>query len=218
MRIVISGTVGVGKSTISSLLAKKLKNKSYNIFYLKEETINSIYLDYYYQSPQNWAFIAQLDFLLERFKQLLVNEKRIKLLDPKKIKKDITIYDRHFLDDYIFAELNAIKNNISMFNSLTYQVIYKEMLSKMSQMDAKPDYFILLHAPIETVLNRMRSRGRSIEINTPEDYWKDLYYNYYNREMCKNHFQQNVKNLINIDTQNRTPEEIVSEILTKIKI
>jgi deoxyadenosine/deoxycytidine kinase len=45
----------------------------------------------------------------------------------------ITIYDRHFLDDYVFAELHSVKENISMYNSLTYQGVYKELLDKMSR-------------------------------------------------------------------------------------
>jgi deoxyadenosine/deoxycytidine kinase len=51
MRIVISGTVGVGKSTVSELLFKKLK-KTNHLNLLKEETVRSIYLDYYYKDPQ----------------------------------------------------------------------------------------------------------------------------------------------------------------------
>jgi len=51
MRIVISGTVGIGKSTTSNLLVKTLEEKGYDVSFLNEETVESVYLDYYYQSP-----------------------------------------------------------------------------------------------------------------------------------------------------------------------
>jgi deoxyadenosine/deoxycytidine kinase len=82
----------------------------------------------------------------------------------------ITVYDRHFLDDYVFAELHSIKQNISMYNSLTYQAVYKELLEKMAKMDARPDYFVMLKAPLDTVLGRLRSRGREEEAEVDLEY------------------------------------------------
>ncbi len=216
MRIVISGTVGIGKSTTSKLLKKELENKGFNVSFLNEETVNSIYLDYYYKSPQDWAFVAQLDFLLGRFKQWLVDEKRQSKLTPKEKENDITVYDRHFLDDYVFAELHTIKENISMFNSITYQAIYKELTDKMTKLDARPDYFFLLKASLPTVMERLQGRGREVETETPEEYWRDLYHNYYDRPMFKNHFQQNVNNFVEINTENKKPKEIVKEIIAII--
>ena len=217
MRIVISGTVGIGKSTVSDLLSEKIKAKKHEVDLINEETVNSIYLDYYYKEPQNWAFIAQLDFLLGRFKQWLTNEnKRQQYLEAGK--KLITIYDRHFLDDYVFAELHTIKSNISNFNSLTYQSIYKEILEKMNKSDSRPDYFIMLKAPLETIIERLKSRARDEEINVNLEYWNDLYKNYYDRPMFQNHFRSNSKKYIEIDTLNKTPEEIVLEIMKIIQV
>lgn len=213
MRIVISGTVGVGKSTISNLLVKKLEKSGKAVNFLKEETVNSIYLDYYYKEPKEWAFIAQLDFLMGRFKQWLINEKM--LLGQKK--QSITIYDRHFLDDYVFAELHVIKKNISIFNSITYQAVYKEIIEKMVTMSAKPDYFILLTANLDSVLKRLESRGRPVEIEANTTYWKELYSNYYERPFFKNHFEKNSKHFILLDTENKTPENITDEIINIIK-
>lgn len=213
MRIVISGTVGVGKSTISKELVKQLKKDNHYVNFLNEKTVDSIYLDYYYKKPFEWAFLAQLDFLFGRFKQWLQDEKNRSKFDYQNYKSYITIYDRHFLDDYVFAELHTIKKNISNFNSITYQAIYKELSEKMNKLDAKPDFFFLLKADFDIILNRLKGRGRYEENDVSLDYWRDLYNNYYVRPTFQNHFQQNVKNFIIIDTNQKSAKEVVKEIL-----
>lgn len=220
MRLVISGTVGVGKSTTSKALVKALEEKGYLVKFLNEETVNSPYLRFYYDEPANWAFVAQIDFLLGRFKQWLSTELEMEEYEKNKKDKDpemIVIYDRHFLDDYLFAELHTIKNNISQFNSLTYHALYQELLAKMEKMDARPDYFLLLKAPLEAVMGRLHKRGRDEEKEVEMKYWQDLYSNYYERSMTKNHLVNNVKKLKEVDTLNKTTEEIVNELIAIIK-
>jgi len=212
MRIVISGTVGIGKSTTSNLLVKTLEEKGYDVSFLNEETVESVYLDYYYQSPAEWAFIAQLDFLMGRFKQWLTDERSRENASDKRI----TVYDRHFLDDYVFAELHTIKENISAVNSITYQAVYKELTEKMAKLDSRPDHFILLEAPLDTIMDRLRGRGREEETEVDMEYWKDLYHNYYTRPMFQNHFKSNTKNYTKLNTVDKTPEQIVSEIMNII--
>ena len=216
MRIVISGTVGVGKSTTSKLLVKKLraKYKDSNVNFLGEETVNSIYLDYYYKQPSEWAFIAQIDFLLGRFKQWLKDE-TLRLNNSNK--KYITIYDRHFLDDYVFAELHTIKNNISNINSITYQAIYKELTEKMARLNSKPDFLFLLTGDLDNIKNRLKKRGRGEEIDVNDEYWQDLYKNYYERSMIQNHFKNNVKQIVKINTNGKKPEAVTEEIFKYIE-
>lgn len=210
MRIVISGTVGVGKTTVSKILKEKLENNKKTVNFLEESTVKSIYLDFYYKSPVKWAFIAQIDFLLNRFKMWLIDEKKREL--TKDSSNYITLYDRHFLDDFVFAELHTIKKNISTHNSVVYHAIYGELLKKMFNMNAKPDYFILLKADLENILKRLNVRGRDEEKNVNVEYWTDLYNNYYERPVIQNHFRSHVKNFIILDTNNKTPEQITEEI------
>ncbi len=53
MRLVISGTVGVGKSTVSELLKQTISTEfpSLKTNLVKEETTDSIYLQSYYYNP-----------------------------------------------------------------------------------------------------------------------------------------------------------------------
>lgn len=214
MRIVISGTVGVGKSTTTEILIKELEKRKYIVDYVREETVNSPYLRNFYENPKEWAFIAQLDFLMERFKQWIISEEKRKRNINSKI---ITVYDRHFIDDYVFAELHSIKENISYLNSITYQVVYKELLEKIVKYDAKPDYFFLLKANLSTIVDRLNTRGRSSEKNTSKNYWKNLYDSYYLKPKFKYHFSNYNKKVIEINTENKTPEEVVKNIIDLIE-
>ncbi len=215
MRIVISGTVGVGKSTTTSELINKLQDKGWTVNHINEETADSPYLAHYYDEPQKWAFLAQIDFLMERFKQWLVDEKKRKNQDKEKL---ITVYDRHVIDDYIFAELHSIKENITHFNSLAYQVIYKEILEKILESNSEPDYFFILEADLSTIVRRLKKRGRVEEQDTDESYWQDLYDSYYKKPKFKYHFEKNSKKVININTENLTPEQTADKIIKEMNI
>ena len=219
MRIVISGTVGVGKSTTTKNLIEKLEKKGYIVNYLKEETVNSPYLSHYYDNPESWAFIAQMDFLLERFKQWISDEqKREKQEKEEGNNKIITVYDRHFLDDYIFAELHSIKNSISQMNSIVYQSVYKELLEKLHDAKAEPDFFFLLNADLSTIVKRLHKRGREEEKNTTEEYWKDLYDSYYIKPKFIHHFKKHTKKVVDVDTENLSPSQVTDKILEEMGI
>ncbi len=211
MRIVISGTVGVGKSTVCDLIVQELDNVNIENNYLKEETVESVFLKLFYESPKEWAYLAQLNWVVKRFEQWLVNEEFLK--DKK---NHYTIYDRHFLDDYIFAEMHTAKENISSYLSLSYQVQYQEILKKMADKDKQPDYVFLLKAPLDVVLKRLKGRGRESEVDANIEYWKELYDNYYIKPHFRHHFEKNCKNLIVIETENLTPEEIKNKICSII--
>ncbi len=213
MRIVISGTVGVGKSTTTTNLIEKLKAKGWTVFHLEERTADSPYLKHYYDEPAKWAFVAQMDFLMERFKDWLVNEDERKSAGEKVV----TVYDRHFIDDYIFAELHSIKENISNINSIVYQTVYRELLDKLVESETQPDYFFLLEADLSTIVKRLHNRGREAEKDTTEEYWKELYDSYYTKPKFKYHFDKYSKNVMPIDTENKSPDQVADELLEIIE-
>ncbi len=213
MRVVISGTVGVGKSTTTNLLIEKLSNNGWTVNHLTEKTADSPYLVHFYAEPAKWAFVAQLDFLFERFKQWLIDEKKRKTQEGKVI----TVYDRHFIDDYIFAELHSIKENISNINSITYQVVYKELLDKLQEYEAMPDFFFLLEADLSTIVRRLHKRGRSEEKDTNEEYWKELYDSYYVKPKFQYHFNKYNKEVVKVDTENKEPDVVADEIVKVIE-
>ncbi len=208
MRIVISGTVGVGKSTVTKKLSKELTLKKRKILMFEEFQNNNPFLDYYYKDRYEWSFLIQLDFLFERFRTFYS--------DVKEEKNHISIYDRHFLDDYIFANLNSIRETLTSFQYNIYKRVNCELSSKIPE-NKKIDYFFILKTDLEEIKNRIKKRGRSFEQNEDlDEYWNDLYYQYYKNEDVKKHLNNNVKKLYYIDAKN-SPEHIVKEILKIIE-
>ncbi len=212
MRVVISGTVGVGKSTTTEELIKRLGDAGWTVNHLTEKTAESPYLVHYYDEPAKWAFVAQMDFLMERFKQWLIDEE----MRTTQGDKVITVYDRHFIDDYIFAELHSIKENISNINSIVYQTVYKELLDKLVESHTQPDFFFLLEADLSTIVGRLHKRGREAEAHTDEAYWKELYDSYYVKPKFKYHFEKYNKQVLSIDTENKTPDQVADELFAII--
>ncbi len=210
MKIVISGTVGVGKTTISKLLEKKLKN-NYQVKLNLEIPYQNPYLSYYYKNRSEWSFLIQLDYMLNRFKALLEVEKLMKInLDS------IAIFDRHFLDDFIFGSMKIIREDMSFMQWNQYALITKTLVSRINYAD-HPDYFFLLQASFENIISRINKRARKEELDVDDNYWKNLYDQYYNNPVIVEYLKSNVKNLIYIKTDDKSPEEIVDEILTYIK-
>ncbi|BDV03698.1 MAG: deoxynucleoside kinase [Candidatus Hepatoplasma scabrum] len=207
MDIIISGTVGVGKSTISEMLYLKLKKtKQSKINLIKEIFTENPYLDFYYQNKEEWSFLTQLDFLRLRFKDSFLNKDH----------NDINIYDRHFLDDYVFSSLNLIKDSMASFNFMIYKKINQILLEKLNYQKNKI-YFFLLVSKFEITLNRIRERGREIELDPKLNfYWKELYKKYYQDLQIQQYFKENSDHfyLINAD---QSKEKVLDDILKIIE-
>ncbi len=207
MKIVISGTVGVGKSTVTKKLFERLSKQKETLLF-EEFQNNNPFLDFYYKDRYEWSFLIQLDFLFERFKTFYS--------DINKETNHISIYDRHFLDDYIFANLNSIRESLTSFQYNIYKSINKELSSRISE-DKKVDYFFVLETDLKEIKNRIKKRGRDFEQdNELDEYWDDLYYQYYENKKIKKHLEENVKNLHYIDAKD-SPDTIVDKILKIIE-
>lgn len=202
MKIVISGTVGVGKSTVSKMLYEKLINKNLNVKLYKELKGQNPYLSFYYENKPEWSFLIQIDFLLYRHK-LLVKETVLKNQNK------ILIFDRHFLDDYVFANLKSIKENMGYINFNIYKSINKTLAEKIK--NQQPDLFILLKTDLQNIIKRINQRGRTEEKKVDISYWKDLYYQYYNNPYIENYLNENTKKLIILDAS-LSATQIVEEI------
>ncbi len=206
MNIVISGTVGVGKSTISKELEKHLQLKSEDVFLMDEINEDDPYLDNYYDNRPAWSFLIQINFVLGRFNNAYRFSQR----------EGINIFDRHFLDDYIIASMPFVKNDMPFPLWQTYNVINKQLNERLKE-SAKVDIFFLLKADFEEVIRRVENRGRESEKEVDVEYWRDMYNQYYNNPEIQEYIKGSVSKMIIIDANSSNPEEIVKEMIKHIE-
>ncbi|RAI78875.1 deoxynucleoside kinase [Macrococcoides goetzii] len=160
--ITIAGTVGVGKSSLTRALAEKLNFKT-----SFEKVDNNPYLEKFYADFDRWSFHLQIYFLAERFKE----QKRMFEYGGGFI-QDRSIYE----DVDIFAKMHEEGGTMTAEDFKTYYELYEAMV--MTPYFPKPDCLIYLECDYESVINRITERGRQMEIETDEAYWRALFARY----------------------------------------
>ncbi len=206
MNIVISGTVGVGKSTISKELTKHLQAKNEDVLLMEEIMEDDPYLAKYYENRPAWTYLIQINFVMGRFNNAYKSAQR----------DGIKIFDRHFLDDYIIASMPLIKDDMPMPMWNSYHFLNKALNERLKD-TAQVDYFFLLKADFDTVISRVQGRGREAEKEVDLSYWEDMYNQYYVNEEIQDYIKHSVKNLIIIDANTNDTDKIIEEIIKAIK-
>jgi deoxyadenosine/deoxycytidine kinase len=161
--IVIDGPIGVGKTSLATLLAPELNARI--IFERAEE---NPFLSDFYHDPARFRFQTQIFFLMSRFAQQ-------EEFSQHDLFNQITISDYLFAKDRIFAYLNLNDHELSL-----YEQIYKMIEPKI----VRPDLVIFLQADTETILRRIKQRARPFEKDVNRDYIEavnDAYNHYFFR-------------------------------------
>lgn len=147
--IVIDGPIGVGKTSLATLLAQELNARL--IFERAEE---NPFLTDFYQDPARFSFQTQIFFLMNRFSQQ-------EEFSQHDLFNQVTISDYLFAKDRIFAYLNLNEHELGL-----YEQIYRMIEPKI----VRPDLVIFLQADTETILRRIRQRARTFEQDVSYEY------------------------------------------------
>ena len=151
--IVIEGPIGVGKSS----LAQRLAN-DFNSQLMLEEVDENPFLEQFYQRPREAALSTQLFFLMHRTRQ-------IKELRQADIFSQSKIADYLIEKDQLFAQVTLTPTEYEL-----YLQVYEHMI-----IDApKPDLVVYLQAPVHTLIERIRKRGRNYERLIESSYLEQL--------------------------------------------
>lgn len=154
MMLVVSGMISVGKSTVSKALGEEM---GLEVFYESVED-NPILPLFYTESPEEqerkrYPFLLQLHFLYTRFNAI-----------KQAISAGQAILDRSLYEDHYFAKVNHKLGKISDMELDIYEGILNSMMEEIQGMPKKaPDLNIYLKASFETVLKRLKERGREFE-------------------------------------------------------
>lgn len=154
--IAIAGNMGVGKSTLTQLLAKTLGGTPF-----LEPTVENPYLSDFYQDMKRWAFHSQMYFLGRRLK----DHAAVVAGDG------ILIQDRSLYENAeIFARNLYEQGFISPRDWAIYQEIYQTAVSLLRP----PDLVIYLQASVPSLVQRIKQRGRDFEQTIDVTYLEGL--------------------------------------------
>ena len=180
MVIVVGGMIGLGKTTLSRIMSEELNSK---VFY--ECVDNNPILPLFYGASEEeinskrYPFLLQLYFLDKRFRSI-----------KKAFVHQNNILDRSIYEDWYFCKRNMDLGRISPLEMQIYESILENMMEELESLPKKsPDLFVYLKGSFETVLSRIKSRGREYELDKKlESYYKYIWegydnwvYNIYNK-------------------------------------
>jgi deoxyadenosine/deoxycytidine kinase len=158
--ITVAGNIGVGKSSLVTLLGEKL---GWQPFF--EPVAQNPYLPDFYLNMHAWGFHSQVFFLANRLKI-----QRQILLWPDSVVQDRSIYE----DAEIFALNLALQGYLSQRDYETYRALYHAMNDFLPP----PDLVIYLRASVSTLIHRINQRSRDYEKSISPEYLhrlNDLY-------------------------------------------
>ena len=152
----IAGNIGVGKTTLTEIIADHFNWTPYY-----ESVIDNPYLTDFYDNMSRWSFHLQVYFLAKR----LQSHHEIHH-GGHSIVQDRTIYE----DVEIFAyNLHQI-GNMSDRDYRNYRELFKGMVPFLR----KPDLLVYLQASTDTLISRIRQRGRDYEKRISPEYLHQL--------------------------------------------
>ncbi len=151
--IVIEGPIGVGKTSLVNLLAKRFSARK-----VLEAADENPFLPRFYDEPKRHAFQTQLFFLLSRFRQQ-------EELSQQDLFQQSVVADYLFDRDRIFAYLNLDDNELAL-----YEQVYGLLKARVTV----PDVVIYLQASTEVLLERISRRNRAYEKHLSQQYLEDL--------------------------------------------
>lgn len=150
--IVISGLIGVGKTTFSKQLAEKLNYKL-----MLEPVDSNPYLGRFYKDPVRWAYPMQEFLKSRRFAMY-----QFAVWGIRTGEFDGVVMDRSIHEDTVFAEINMDLGNIHKLNWDTYLRGFQDM----QQFCPEPDLYLFLDATPDICKARSDQRGRGEEVST----------------------------------------------------
>jgi len=155
--IVVEGPIGVGKTSLSNLLAERYKAR--RILEVVEE---NPFLSSFYTDRQKYAFQTQIFFLLSRFRQQ-------QELFQQDLFSAVTVSDYLFAKDRIFACLTLDSHELSL---------YDRVFDALGARVTKPDVVIYLQARLDVLLHRIKKRAREFERKFDATYLEELVHAY----------------------------------------
>ena len=148
--IVLSGTIGAGKTSLTEMLADHLGSQA---FY--ESVDDNPILPLFYENPKKYGFLLQIYFL----------NKRLAQIKAARAAGANNILDRSIYEDEIFMKMNTEMGNATKVEYDIYKSLLNNMMEELPYAAHKksPDLMITIKVSYETMIKRIIKRGRDYE-------------------------------------------------------
>lgn len=202
MVIITAGMIGVGKTTLTGKIAEHLNTQAFF-----EPVGENPVLPLYYKNPKQYGFLLQIYFLNKRFSMI-----------KKALSDDNNVLDRSIYEDALFTKENNAEGNITDTELGVYLQLLDNMMEDLNRLPKKaPDLMVYSETTFDTILYRIKKRGRDYEQidNKPE--LKDYYYKMWSA--YKNWYEEydaSPKMKIDLDRYNLEDEKNVEAVLGMI--
>lgn len=189
MVITIGAMIGAGKSSLAKLVGEHFGTE---VFY--ESVDDNPILPLFYTASdeeiqeKRYPFLLQLWFLNTRFKSI-----------KKALVDNNNVLDRSIYEDWYFAKVNKDLGRISELEFHMYEGLLENMLEELDELPKKaPDLMVYLTGSFETILDRIRKRGRGYELDESlVSYYRTLWEGY--DDWVETHYKASEVLTINID-------------------
>lgn len=156
MHIAIAGNIGSGKTTLTTMLAKR-----YNWTPRFEPVDDNTYLDDFYADMTRWSFNLQIYFLNKRFRDVVAISKS----------HDTVIQDRTIFEDACIFAPNL--HSMGMMSDRDFDN-YTDLFNLMMSLVKLPDLLIYIRSGIPNLVSHIQKRGREYEKSIRIDYLQGL--------------------------------------------
>lgn len=181
--------IGTGNSTLAEIISER-----YEIPLYKEPIDSPILKKFYIASPeeqerQRYSFLLQLDFLARRYS----------ILQGASLTGKVSVMDRSLHEDVHFAKVNTDIGNIRQDEFDAYLGVYEAMMREYNAVRYKhPVLMVFLTGSFETSINRIKQRGREMELGDDLlDYYYQLWSGY--EDWVDNHYKASEVLKVNVD-------------------
>ena len=183
--ITLAGIIGSGKSTMTEILSKELGSKAFfepvednpvlPLFYKGNEIAAKKRAAGDPNATNPYTYLLQTFFVNRRFRMI------------KEAKKEANnVLDRSIYEDALFMKMNTDMGNATAVEYATYQELLQNMLDELQYATGvdSQDLMIFIKVSYDTMLKRIRKRGRDYEQIESDPTLPEYYQNllqYYDR-------------------------------------
>lgn len=202
--IVVGGMIGLGKTSVAEMIGEHFGTE---VFYESVED-NKVLPLFYTASEEEiqtkrYPFLLQLWFLDTRFRAI-----------KEALDDNNNVLDRSIYENWYFARKNMELGRISELEMEIYDNLLNNMLEELKELPKKaPDLMVYLKGSFDTVLKRIKIRGRDYELDESlVEYYRYLWEGY--DEWVINHYHASETIIIDADVTDivNCPEDRVRVI------